>query len=177
MEIEKSGGVHRGCFMYRLRWNRRFLAFLVVATALLAGCNTTQLDPGANLPSVKPPVTGSAAVFAFAPVTGVPTPILQALSAALNREAAAQRLRVVPNSDPSRVYEVRGFISAVADGQSTRLVYVWDVVDRNGARLHRITGQQAGGRPTGDPWTGIGNQTVNLAARQTISDLLKWVDS
>jgi hypothetical protein len=103
--------------------------------------------------------------------------VLQALSAALNREAAAQRLHVIPNSDPSRVYEVKGFVSAVADGQSTRLVYVWDVLDRNGTRLHRITGQQAGGRPTGDPWTGIGNETVNLAARQTIAELLKWVDS
>jgi hypothetical protein len=163
--------------MSEMRWNRRCFAILVIATALLAGCNTTQFAPGPSQPSVKPPVTGSAATFAFAPVDGVPVPVLQALSAALNREAAAQRLHVIPNSDPSRVYEVKGFVSAVADGQSTRLVYVWDVLDRNGTRLHRITGQQAGGRPTGDPWTGIGNETVNLAARQTIAELLKWVDS
>lgn len=126
---------------------------------------------------MRPPVTGAAAVFAFAPVEGVPLPVLQALSTALNREAMAQKLNVVPNSDPSRVYEVRGFISAVADGQSTRLVYVWDVVDSKGTRLHRINGQEAGGRPTGDPWTGIGRQTVDLAARQTITALAQWVGS
>ncbi|MEP2744261.1 hypothetical protein [Bauldia litoralis] len=177
MELDRLRGVS-GCVpMSEMRWNRRSFAILVIAATLLAGCNTTQFAPGASQPSVKPPVTGSAAVFAFAPVDGVPIQILQALSAALNREASAQRLNVVPNNNPSRVYEVRGFVSAVADGQSTRLVYVWDVVDNKGARLHRITGQQAGGRATGDPWTGIGNETVNLAARQTIAELLKWVDS
>lgn len=160
--------------MSRLRWNRHGLAGLLLAIAIVGGCTTTQFTPG-TVQSVRPPVTGAAAKFAFAPVDGVPVQILQALSSALNREAAAQRLNVVPLSDPSHVYEVRGFISAVADGQSSRLVYVWDVVDRQGRRLHRITGQQAGGRPSGDPWTGIGNQTVDLAARQTIAALAKWV--
>ena len=153
------------------------MALLLLAAVFLGGCTATRFAPGPNQPSVKPPVTGSAAVFAFAPVEGVPVPILQALSSALNREAAAQHLNVVPNNDPSKVYEVRGFISAVADGPSTRLVYVWDVVDRNGTRLHRITGQDAGGAPTqsSDPWTGIGHETVNLAAKKTIAQLLQWV--
>lgn len=155
-------------------WNRRGFMGLLLAVALVAGCNTTQFSPGA-VQSVKPPVTGAAAKFGFAPIDGVPIPVLQALSGALNREAAAQRLNVVPNNDPARVYEVRGFVSAVADGQTTRLVYVWDVVDRQGVRLHRISGQQAGGKPTGSPWTGIGNQTIDLAARQTVAELSKWV--
>lgn len=164
-------------WMSGLRWNRRGLAILLVAAVFLAGCTATRLGQGPNQPSVRPPVTGAAAVFAFAPVEGVPVPILQALSAALNREAVAQHLNVVPNNDPSKVYEVRGFISAIADGQTTRLVYVWDVVDRNGARLHRITGQEAGGTPTqaSDPWTGIGHETVNLAAKKTVAQLLQWV--
>lgn len=161
--------------MTGLRWNRRGLVVLLVAAVFLAGCTATRFAPGPNQPSVRPPVTGSAAVFAFAPVEGVPVPVLQALSAALNREAGTQHLNVVPNNDPSKVYEVRGFISAVADGQSTRLVYVWDVVDRNGTRLHRITGQEAGGAPTGDPWTGIGHETVNLAAKKTVAQLVQWV--
>jgi hypothetical protein len=160
--------------MKGLRTNRRGLAVFLVAAVFLAGCTATRFSPGPNQPSVKAPVTGSAAVFAFAPVEGVPVPVLQALSAALNSEAAVQHLNVVPNNDPSKVYEVRGFISAVADGPSTRLVYVWDVVDRSGNRLHRITGQEAGGAPNGDPWTGIGHDTVNLAAKKTIAQLAQW---
>jgi hypothetical protein len=161
--------------MSGVRWDRRGFAILLIATLFLAGCTTARLGGGGNPPSAAAPVTGSAAVFAFAPVDGVPVQILQALSAALNREAAARGLNVVPSSDPSRIYEVRGFLSAVPDGQSTRLVYVWDVVDKNGTRLHRITGQEEGGHPTGDPWTGIGNETVNLTAKQTIEALAQWV--
>jgi hypothetical protein len=148
---------------------------VLLAAAFLGGCTASQLGDGVQ--SVPAPIKGSAAVFAFAPVNGVPTPILQALSTALNREAVAQRLNVVAANDASRVYLVRGFLSAVEDGQSTRLVYVWDVVDNAGTRLHRITGQQNGGRPSGDPWTGIGNTTIDLTARQTIAELASWVKS
>ncbi len=147
----------------------------MLALTFLGGCTASRFGAGSQ--SAPPPVQGDAAVFAFAPIEGVPVPILQALSAALNREAGAQRLNVVAANDPSRIYLVRGFLSAVVDGQSTRLVYVWDVVDNNGARLHRISGQQAGGQPSGDPWTGIGNTTVELAARQTVTDLKRWVES
>lgn len=156
-------------------WNRHGIAVLILAAALLGGCTASQF--GAGVPSVPAPVRGNAAVFAFAPVEGVPVPILHTLSDALNREAVAQKLNVVAASDPSRVYLVRGFISAVADGQTTRLVYVWDVVDNANTRLHRITGQQDGGRPSGDPWTGIGNTTIDLAARQTIAELARWAGS
>ena len=163
--------------MIRVGLNRR--TFAVLAAALvLAGCASRfggGTEGGAT--SVPPPVKGSAAKFAFAPVQNVPVPVLQALSTSLNQEAQAQGLNVVPISDPTRTYEVRGFLSAVADGTSTKLVYVWDVVDRNGTRLHRITGQQAGGAPNGNTWTGIGFQTVQLTARQTVASLLKWVNS
>ena len=126
--------------------------------------------------SVEAPVKGAAAKFAFAPIDGVPVPILQAMSNALNQEAAAKRLNVVPSSDPAAVYIVRGYLSAVAEGQNAKLVYVWDVVDRQGTRLHRVTGQEIGGAfRNGDPWTGIGSANITNAARKTMDSLANWV--
>ena len=83
---------------------------------------------------------------------------------------------MVPSSDPSAVYIVRGYLSAVAEGQNAKLVYVWDVVDRQGTRLHRVTGQEIGGAfKGGDPWTGIGSANVTNAARKTMGSLANWV--
>ena len=174
--------------MTRAGLNRRH--FVALATALVLGGCASRFGTGdgggggsggavtgGGGTSSPPPVRGSAAKFAFAPVQNVPVPVLQVLSTALNQEARAQGLNVVPISDPGRTYEVRGFISAVAEGASTKLVYVWDVVDRSGNRLHRISGQEAGGTPAGDTWTGIGYQTVQLTARQTVASLVNWVNS
>ncbi len=156
------------------------LAALLCAIVLAAGCQTSsrfEPPPGTGAgTSVVAPVKGAAAKFAFAPIEGVPVPILQAMSNALNQEAAQKRVNVVPATDPSAVYTVRGYLSAVAEGQNAKLVYVWDVVDRQGTRLHRATGQEIGGAfRNGDPWTGIGMANINEAARKTMDSLANWV--
>ena len=144
----------------------------------MAGCTTSKFEqtPPAGGTSVTAPVRGEAARFAFAPIEGVPVPVLQAMSNALNQQAVANRVNVVPASDPAAVYTVRGYLSAVAEGPNAKLVYVWDVVDRQGARLHRVTGQEMGGAfRNNDPWTGIGMTNISEAARKTMESLAAWV--
>lgn len=166
--------------MFGVRRIRPGLAILFCAILLAAGCQTSSKfepppGPGAGS-SVPAPVKGAAAKFAFAPIEGVPIPILQAMSAALNQEAGQKRVNVVPATDPAAVYTVRGYLSAVAEGQNAKLVYVWDVVDRQGMRLHRVTGQEIGGAfRNGDPWTGIGMTNIADAARKTMESLANWV--
>ena len=157
-------------------------AFVVLCSvlALVAGCTTANVEqqpPGGGAGvSVAAPVKGAAAKFAFAPIEGVPIQILQAMSNALNQQAVSQRVSVVPSTDPGAVYTVRGYLSAVAEGSNAKLVYVWDVSDRQGTRLHRVTGQEIGGAfRNGDPWTGIGVANINEAARKTMESLAAWV--
>ncbi|HET7717191.1 MAG TPA: hypothetical protein VFK86_16330 [Bauldia sp.] len=163
--------------MLGVRRIRPGVAVLFIAILFAAGCTTARFDPPATPgASVAAPVKGAAAKFAFAPIEGVPVAILQAMSNALNQEAAAKRLNVVPYADPAAVYIVRGYISAVAEGQNAKLVYVWDVVDRQGTRLHRVTGQEIGGVfRNGDPWTGVGAANVANSARKTMDSLANWV--
>lgn len=143
---------------------------------MVGGCTASRFGTGDGT-SVAAPVKGAAARFAFAPIEGVPVPVLQAMSNALNQDATAFKLNVVPYNDPSAVYFVRGYLSAVAEGPNAKLVYVWDVFDRQGARLHRVTGQEMGGAFTGgDPWTGIGAANINAASRRTMDNLAKWVN-
>ena len=56
------------------------------------------------------------------------------------------------------------------------LVYVWDVFDRDGRRLHRFSGQETGSGSVVDPWQGIKEATVRDAARSAIDDLKAWSD-
>ncbi len=170
--------------MFGVRQFRPGLAILLCAILFAAGCQTSsRFEPPAGTgtgtgagTSVVAPVKGPAAKFAFAPIEGVPVPILQAMSNALNQEAVQKRVNVVPASDPTAVYTVRGYLSAVAEGQNAKLVYVWDVVDRQGTRLHRVTGQEIGGAfRNGDPWTGVGMANVTEAARKTMDSLANWV--
>jgi hypothetical protein len=154
---------------------------LCLAAGLVAGCTTARFEQpppagGAGGASVAAPVRGEAAKFAFAPIEGVPVPVLQAMSNALNQEAIAKRVNVVPATDPGAVYTVRGYLSAVAEGPNSKLVYVWDVMDRQGTRLHRVTGQEIGGAyRNNDPWTGVGVTNINEAARKTMESLAAWV--
>lgn len=168
--------------MFGVRRYRPGLAVLFCAILLAAGCQTSsRFEPPAGTgagagASVPAPVKGAAAKFAFAPIEGVPVPILQAMSNALNQEAGQKRVNVVPASDPAAVYTVRGYLTAVAEGQNAKLVYVWDVVDRQGTRLHRVTGQEIGGAfRNGDPWTGVGMANITEAARKTMDSLANWV--
>jgi len=162
--------------MFGLRRIRPGLGILLCVLALAAGCTTSRFEaPPGGGGSVAAPVKGDAARFAFAPIEGVPVPVLQAMSNALNQQATAQRLNVVPISDPSAVYTVRGYLSAIAEGQNAKFVYVWDVVDRQGTRLHRITGQEIGGPfRNNDPWTGIGMANIDKAAVGTMASLASW---
>jgi hypothetical protein len=170
--------------MFGVRRIRPGIAIVLSAILFVAGCQTSsRFEPpppagggtGAGT-SVVAPVKGPAAKFAFAPIEGVPIPVLQAMSNALNQEAVAKRVNVVPASDPTAVYTVRGYLTAVAEGTHAKLVYVWDVVDRQGTRLHRVTGQEIGGPfRNGDPWTGIGMTNITDAARKTMDSLANWV--
>jgi len=164
--------------MFGVRRIRPGLAALCCAIAIMAGCTTSRFEqtPPGGSASVAAPVRGEAAKFAFAPIEGVPVSILQAMSNALNQQAVANRVNVVPATDPAAVYTVRGYLSAVAEGPNAKLVYVWDVTDRQGTRLHRVTGQEIGGAyRNNDPWTGVGMTNINEAARKTMESLAAWV--
>jgi hypothetical protein len=121
------------------------------------------------------PIKGGEAKFAFTQVSGAPASHVLGFTRAINSEAAARHLNVVPDGDPSATYLVRGYLSAIGDGRGTLLVYVWDVTDTNGKRLHRVTGQETAGGSASDPLSGVDEEAVQSAAKRTIDDLAAWI--
>jgi hypothetical protein len=156
---------------------------LAAAAAMLLGVTGCTLKEGP--PVVSPtkvlsmtsaPVRGADARFAFAELTGAPSELIQAMNGEIRRHAAKRRLTIVPDGDPSAVYLVKGYISAVGDDRSSLLVYVWDVFDHEGKRLRRISGQEIGEGAKTDPWGGISTETMQIAARQVVDELVAWSD-
>jgi hypothetical protein len=161
----------------------RRVATLGLVAVMAAGCTSFLPKAGSGPPMISPlgafamrsaPVTGEAARFSFAAVSGAPTDVLRDMSGAMNRESSARKLVVVPAGDPTATYVVKGYLSAVGDAGGTSLVFVWDVFDQRGVRLHRVSGQVAGGRASTDPWTGIKDNTIDAAARRTVDSLAHW---
>jgi hypothetical protein len=163
---------------------RHFLAALVAALGAGA-CSSLPLPKmGEGPPNVgvrsamqlgPAPIKGPDARFAFAQIAGVPSTHVTEFSRALNREAEARHLTIVPEGDPSATYVVKGYLSAIGDRSGAVLVYVWDVTDTNGRRLHRVTGQEPTDSGGVDPWQGIGDEAVRTVAERTIDDLVSWV--
>lgn len=123
----------------------------------------------ASLPSAS-----AAGSIRFLPIIGAPVQAVTPLSRQLGAEARAKGLVIKPSTDTSAENILKGYLSAFDDGGNVTIVYVWDVLDPNGARLHRLQGQQTvPGRGT-DPWAAVTDTTMQKIAAQTLNDYQAW---
>ncbi|HVY21562.1 MAG TPA: hypothetical protein VHA70_15985 [Bauldia sp.] len=162
------------------------LSLALAAVLALVACTTVSLPPmGPGPPPLvgakktrtlgPAPIKGETATFAFATVNGVPAEMRFRLEDSLKQFATTRNLVLVPEGDPTAVYHVKGYLSAVGDTSGTLLVYTWDVTDASGAPLLRISGQETANGSDADPWIGVGSAQIDAAARETIDKLADWV--
>lgn len=108
----------------------------------------------------------------LAPITGsteqAVTPLRQRLAA-----RARERGIGVAGSGTLPTHILRGYLSEVTDAKSTTVIYVWDVVDPAGTRLHRIQGTaKING---GGGWSAVSARMMQAIADRTIDDLAQWL--
>ncbi|MEZ5873128.1 MAG: hypothetical protein R3D32_15055 [Nitratireductor sp.] len=145
-------------------------------TALLADQSGqapgSQFQQGSQTASLSPTPPVS-----FLPVTGAPQSAVTSLANAMRSAAQTNQVPVVVSLQQGAKYQIKGYFSALNDGTGTILVYVWDVLDTNGTRVHRISGQERGGAATGDPWAGVTDDILNRVAQSTMASLRTWVST
>ncbi|MCH5376043.1 MAG: hypothetical protein JJ992_18900 [Planctomycetes bacterium] len=125
---------------------------------------TTQV---ASLPKSDP--------VAFLPVTGAPQSVVARLASSMRSAAKSNALPIVGSIDQGAKYQIKGYFSALNDRSGTTLVYVWDILDRSGARVHRISGQVKGPASNGDPWNAVSSDMIGNVANSTVAELNKWI--
>lgn len=138
-------------------------------------------DPAPTTTGQAAPPTREAALPAadrnairFLPIIGAPEPVLTPLARQLAAEARAKGLTILLSADQPSQYVLKGYLSAYGEGSTVNIVYVWDVLDASGNRLHRIQGQQAIPGKAADPWAAVPASIMQLIATRTIEDYLDW---
>ena len=124
-------------------------------------------------------VVQEAPAISFAPVFTQSKRVANQLSAALESEAQVRSIKVVKGGGTKPEYTVRGYLSASPDKRGTKLTYIWDVINSQGKRAHRIKGEQvfSGGRNSKDPWSSIDQAAVRVIASKTTKELASWLPS
>ncbi len=162
------------------------LAALCVAAALVAACAPVEAPRLGSGPPVlspktlktlsKPTPTAAVITFALEPITNAPGEMIYAFEDALKADAPTRQLKIVDINDPTADYRLKVYLSAVGDYSGSQMIYVADVFDNAGQRLHRISGQIKTGGSTIDPWAPIRDTGVLAQAAQETTDALgNWV--
>jgi hypothetical protein len=164
------------------------VAALCVVAAVVVACapvETPRLGSGPPVLSPKslrtlstPAPTSAVVTFALGPITNAPGEMIYAFEDALKQKAPTRQLKIVAADDPTADYTLKAYLSAVGDSSSGLVIYVFDIFDRSGTGLHRISGQINAGGSTNDPWSTIhGTGVVIRAAQDAIDALGNWAHS
>ena len=183
-----------------------FLAGSLLAAIVLSACSSTQdvLEPSAIAASPPSPGTlqaenevgavpvqtastdASAALdpgvaartrLRFDPIVGATVDVATPLTERLAQRARARGIKLAGNTDPSTTHVLKGYFSTLNEGGRITVIYVWDVYDAAGNRLHRINGQQKAPAGGGEGWAAVPPATMQTIADSTIDQLASWLGS
>lgn len=133
-----------------------------------------ETSTGAKEVAAVSPAAEASETIRFLPIIGAPVEAVTPLSKRLGAEARSNGLTIRSASDTSSKYILKGYFSAMNDNGGTTVVYVWDVLDGSGARLHRIQGQETVSETASDPWAAVPARTMEGIAQKTIREYLDW---
>jgi hypothetical protein len=149
---------------------------------------TTEDSPPASVAAIDPATTMPqgdggpiAAVLTpsriqFAPIVGSTVQAATPLTQELAKRARERGIGIAGNGGTGATHILKGYFSAMTEGGSTTVIYVWDVLDPAGNRLHRIQGQaKADGR--GDGWAAVPSATMQAIADRTIDEFAQWLSA
>ncbi|THK37555.1 hypothetical protein EHS39_13000 [Ensifer sp. MPMI2T] len=121
-----------------------------------------------------PAAASGSAGIRFLPIIGAPVEAVTPLSKQLGADARAQGLAIKGSADKTSEHILKGYFSALNDGGKTTVVYVWDILDGSGNRLHRIQGQDTVASTAAEPWSAVPPETMQAIATKTIKAYLDW---
>lgn len=155
--------------MLRSSLTRR-LVLAAAAAAMVAGCNETVGDFN---PSAQPRARAPGVPVALVSLEGGPETVVSRLSLAVSQQAARREIAIVgPDGQPR--YQVRGYISAHADGAEGELSWAFDIFDAQRKRARRVSGQEKI-RGGGDPWANVTDGHLTAVAFKAADDIAEFL--
>ena len=155
-------------------------------TSTAAPTMAAPAQPSSSAAAAPAPAGKSAAAIArtrlqVAPIVGASVEAATPLTAELQTRAKQRGITLAGSADQTPTHVLKGYFSTMSEGKDTTVIYVWDVYDPAGNRLHRINGQQksasvnSGNSGGGDSWKGVSPATMQAIADQTIDQFAAWL--
>ncbi|PBC21085.1 MULTISPECIES: hypothetical protein [unclassified Mesorhizobium] len=152
----------------------------VAATSPTAPAATTSAAATTTTPLTS---AQSAAILSktrlqIAPIVGASVEAATPLTAELQTRARQRGITLAGSADQTATHVLKGYFSAISEGKDTTVIYVWDVYDPSGNRLHRINGQMkapSGAGAGADSWKGVSPATMQSIADQTIDQFAAFL--
>ncbi|MBN8951337.1 MULTISPECIES: hypothetical protein [unclassified Rhizobium] len=138
---------------------------------------TDEQQPDQQQASLPPAAAAGGNSVRFLPIIGAPVEAVTPLSRQLGADARSLGLTIKSSSDSSAAYILKGYLSAFEDGPQISVTYVWDVLDSNGNRVHRIQGSESAPLKRGDPWSAVPSTVMQKIATKTMSEFNSWRES
>ena len=140
--------------------------------ALASGCTTDNTTSNVSLVAN----TGVGPTIAFESIAGPPPGVFNKLVDDLSTEAQSRNLAIASREGAAN-YRVRGYLAAQVLRGRTHISWVWDVYDGDKLRTLRITGEEAGGRAGGDPWSVADDPMLRKIARTSMDQLAAFLSN
>jgi len=144
-------------------------AVAALLTALASGCTTSNTSNASLTTS-----GASGPTIAFESIDGPPVGIFNRLVDNLSSELQSRNLAIASREGAAN-YRVRGYLAAQVLRGRTHISWVWDVYDDDKLRALRITGEEAGGRGGGDPWSVADEPMLRRIARASMDRLAAYL--
>ncbi len=138
-------------------------------------------QPPGGAPSASQPQQIANAAIAdarvrFAPIVGTSVEAANALSAGLSSRARTRGVNLSGAAvEPTHL--LRGYFTPLVEAGQTTVIFVWDVYDPAGNRVHRISGQQKSESAGGEGWGAVPAASMRAIADSTIDQLAAWLSS
>jgi hypothetical protein len=154
-------------------------------SAAVAPSPTAPATTGAAATATTPVTPAQAAAILaktrlqIAPIVGASVEAATPLTAELQTRAKQRGITLAGSQDQTATHVLKGYFSAITEGKDTTVIYVWDVYDPAGNRLHRINGQMkapsvnSGGGA--DSWKAVAPATMQAIADQTIDQFAAFL--
>jgi hypothetical protein len=152
---------------------RACLAALSLAAAIaLGGCASSSGSTSSAFAMASPTDSPS---IAFESIDGPPPQVFERMVSVLDSESKLRSLAIV-SREGSAAYRVRAYLSAQVVHGKTVIAWVWDVYDRDQQRALRLTGEEAAGKSSRDPWTAADDLVLRKIAQSGLSGLSSMIN-
>ncbi len=151
--------------------NKIFTIFSIFTVLILTGCQ--HLGLGSK--------TASSPAFGIISLDNATVAAAKQLSDAFIDEGDEQKIKIYRGMPDKAQYYIKGYFSVIVDESpdENMVLYVFDIVDKDGSRLHRIEGKYVLNRvlvPARDGfWASITKDGYDAIATETIRQIGIWV--